>query len=178
MTPWRKLSVRTCALVAACSLSAHAAGIEDSSTPAQVVGLFMQSCMRFVGDASGLRQWAARSGLRLLPEQGQRAFLYGLPGEVFDASSQDSKLVLISQNGGSCSALAESANGAAVISTLEQVMQVSHIDFTVTREGDDAVEKVLHHKEYSASHSGRRWQMLVSIVKGATAGEVMLTANP
>jgi hypothetical protein len=144
----------------------------------QVVGLFMQTCMRFVGNALALRQWAVRSGLQPLPEQGQQEFLYGLPGQVFDASTKDGKLVLISENGGSCSAMAEAADGRDVVTVLERVMTLSHIDFQMTHEDDDSAERVLHHREYTASEGTRQWQMLISTVKGTAAGEVMLTTNP
>jgi hypothetical protein len=134
--------------------------------------------MHFVGDATGLRQWAVRSGLQPLPEEGQQQFLYGLPGEVFDASTKDGKLVLISENGGSCSAMAESANGRDVVAVLERVMRLAHIAFTMTREDDDTTERVLHHREYIASEGTRQWQMLVSTVRGSASGEAMLTTNP
>ncbi len=172
------LPVCTWAL-AAVAQGAPAANPADTNAAAQIVGLFMQSCVRFAGDATGLRAWAAHaSGMQLLPAEAQQAFLYGLPGEVFDASTKAGKLVLISENSGACSAMAESANGPDVVKTLEQVMQQAHIDVTMTREDDDAQEKTLHHREYSASQGNRKWEMLVSTVKGDAPGEVMLTTSP
>jgi hypothetical protein len=144
----------------------------------QVVGLFMQSCVRFALDPAGVRGWALHAGLKLLPPEGQQAFLYGLPGQVFDASTKDGKLVMISENSGACSTMAESASGAAVVKVLEQVMQLAHIDLTMTHEDDDKVEKALHHREYTAASNGRQWEMLVSTVKGTAPGEVMLTTSP
>src|SRR5579863_5456591 len=144
---------------------------------AQVVGLFMQSCVRFAGDPDGLRAWAPKAGMQPLPTQGQQAFLYGLPGVVFDASTKSDKLVVISENEGACSAMSASASGPLVVQTLEQVMQQAHIDFTMTHEDDDQQEKTLHHREYTASQGARHWEMLVSIVKGAAPGEVMLTTS-
>jgi hypothetical protein len=144
---------------------------------AQVVGLFMQSCVRFAGDPDGLRAWAPKAGMQPLPAQGQRAFLYGLPGVVFDASTKSDKLVVISENEGACSAMSESASGPVVVKTLEQGLQQAHIDFTMTHEDDDQQEKTLHHREYTASQGDRRWEMLISVVKGAAPGEVMLTTS-
>lgn len=74
--------------------------------------------------------------------------------------------------------MAELVSGTEVVKVLEQVLQTSHITFTLTREDDDAKEKDLHHREYSASLGTRQWQMLVSTVKGAAPGEVMLTTSP
>lgn len=178
MTWWPIRLLCTGAFLLGTPAGARAADPAAVPADAQVVGLFMQSCMRFVGDALGLRQWAAHSGLQPLPEQGQQAFLYGLPGEVFDASTGDGKLVLISENGGSCSALAEAADGRDVVTVLERVMRLSHIAFTMTHEDDDSAERVLHHREYTASEGTHQWQMLVSTVKGSAKGEVMLTTNP
>jgi hypothetical protein len=149
----------------------------DADAAAQVVGLFMQSCVRFAGDPDGLRAWAPQAGMQPLPAQGQQAFLYGLPGVVFDASTKSDKLVVISENEGACSAMSESASGTLVVKTLEQVMQQAHIDFTMTHEDDDQQEKTLHHREYTASLGDRHWEMLISVVKGATPGEVMLTTS-
>ena len=178
MTRWPIRLLCTGACLVAALVGARAADPVGVPADAQVVGLFMQSCMHFVGDALGLRQWAVRTGLQSLPEEGQQAFLYGLPGQVFDASTSAGKLVLISENGGSCSALAEAADGRDVVTVLERVMSVAHISFTMTHEDDDSAERVLHHREYTASEGPRQWQMLVSTVKGTAMGEVMLTTNP
>jgi hypothetical protein len=148
-----------------------------ADSAAQVVGLFVQSCVRFAGDPSGLRAWAPKAGMQPLPAQGQQAFLYGLPGVVFDASTKSDKLVVISENEGACSAMSESASGPLVVKTLEQVLQQAHIDFTMTHEDDDQQEKTLHHLEYTASQGDRHWQMLISVVKGTAPGEVMLTTS-
>jgi hypothetical protein len=177
MTRWTLLPVCAWALAAAMP-AARADDQAGTQSAAQVVGLFMQSCVRFVGNATGLRAWATQAGLKPLPPEGQQAFLYGLPGQVFDASTSDGKLVVISENSGSCSAMAESASGTTVIKMLEEVMQLSHIDLAMTHEDDDAQEKALHHREYTAALGGHQWEMLVSIVKGTAPGEVMLTTSP
>jgi hypothetical protein len=180
-----RLPIRICALVAvalsarAVVPSARAQDLPGSDAAAQIVGLFLQSCVRFAGDPMGLRDWAVHAGgMRPLPAQGQQAFLNGLPGEVFDASTKAGKLVVISESSGACSAIAESASGTEVVNVLEQVLQLSHINFTMTHEDDDKAETTLHHREYSASQGTREWQMLVSTVKGAAPGEVMLTTTP
>ncbi len=179
MTRRRWLAVFACALaLAGVAAGARAADAGDAETAAQVVGLFMQSCVRFAGDAPGLRQWAVQAGMKPLPALGQQAFLYGLPGQVFDASTKNDKLVLISEDAGACSTTAESASGPEVVKTLEQALQLSHIDFKMSQEDDDKQEKMLHHREYTASLGNRKWDMLVSTVKGADHGEVMLTTSP
>jgi hypothetical protein len=143
----------------------------------QVAGLFMQSCIQFAGDREGLRGWANKTGLTSLPAEAQKRFLYGLPGVVFDASNAAGKFVLISEDGGSCSVIAATASGPGAITDLEQDMAAASITFRVTRDQPDSQEKALEHREYTASRGEREWRLLVSTVKNAAGGQVMLTAN-
>ncbi|MEJ0019164.1 MAG: hypothetical protein WDN25_21955 [Acetobacteraceae bacterium] len=175
----RRVCIGISALAGIAILGA-AARADDAQTVAaakQVAGLFMQSCIQFAGDKKGLRDWAKKTGLKELPADVQEHFLYGLPGVVFDASTRAGKFVLISEEGGSCSALAEMAIGAVVISDLEKDMNEAKIAFKVTAEKGDAEEKALRHREYQASQGQREWLLLVSIVKDPTGGQAMLTAN-
>jgi hypothetical protein len=143
----------------------------------QVAGLVMQSCLTFAGDKAALREWAKKTGLKELPANVQDRFLYGLPGVVFDASNKDGKFVLVSEDGGSCSVVAETASGTGVIADLEQDLNEAKIAFKVTAEKADATEKSLQHREYLASQGQQQWLLLVSTVKDPAGGQAMLTAN-
>jgi hypothetical protein len=143
----------------------------------QVAGLFMQSCIQFSGDKEGLRGWANKTGLTQLPAEAQQRFLYGLSGAVFDASNATGKFVLISEDGGSCSVVAQSASGSAAVTDLEQDMTAASIAFRVTSDQPDSQEKALEHREYMASRGERQWRLLVSTVTNVASGQVMLTAN-
>jgi hypothetical protein len=143
----------------------------------QVAGLFMQSCVKFAGDRQALRDWARHIGLQELPTDVQERFLYGLPGVVFDASNKAGKFVLVSEDGGSCSAIAEMASGPRVITDLENDMNEAKITFKVTAEKSDAEEDALRHREYLASQGKREWLLLISTVSDAAGGQAMLTAN-
>ena len=68
----------------------------------------MQSCLEYAGDKDGLREWAKKDDLTGTAAQAQDQFLHGLPGIVFDASNRAGKFVLVSEDGGSCSVIAES----------------------------------------------------------------------
>jgi hypothetical protein len=146
-------------------------------TAKQAAGLFMQSCIQFAGNKDGVRDWARKTGLKELPPAVQDRFLYGLPGVVFDASNKDGKFVLVSEDGGSCSVVAEMASGDALISNLEQDLKEAKISFKMTAEKPDTEEKSLNHREYQASQGDRSWLLLVSTVKDPAGGQVMLTAN-
>ena len=170
--------IGTTALAGALALTAPARAEDPPQAAAkQVAGLFMQSCLQFAGDKEGLRDWAKKTGLKRVPADIQDRFLYGLPGMVFDASNKDGKFVLVSEDGGSCSAIAEMAIGTVVIADLEKDMNDAKITFKVTSEKADTEEKVLHHREYQASQGQREWLLLVSTVKDPAGGQAMLTAN-
>ena len=167
------------ALAALVALTAPARADDATKVAAkQVAGLFIQSCMQFTGDKTGLRDWAKRTGLKELPPDVQEHFLYGLPGVVFDATNKDGKFVLVSEDGGSCSAMAERAIGTQVVTDLEQFMNDAKITFKVTAEKGDAEERALKHREYIASRGQREWLLLISTVKDPAGGQAMLTANP
>jgi hypothetical protein len=170
------LGVATLAAWAACAMPARADGPPDVNAK-QVAGLFMQSCIQFAGDKDGLRNWARQTSLKELPRETADQFLYGLPGVVFDATNKDGKFVLVSEDGGSCSAIAETASGTSVITDLEQDLNAAKIVFKVTGEKNDAEERALKHREYLATQGDRQWLLLVSTVKDANGGQAMLTAN-
>ena len=89
--------------------------------------------LQFAGDKDALRDWAKKHRpARSCRRRRQDHFLYGLPGMVFDASNKDGKFVLVSEDGGSCSAVAETASGPAVIADLEQDLNEAKITFKVT----------------------------------------------
>jgi hypothetical protein len=144
----------------------------------QLAGLFMQSCMRFAGDRSGVRDWAHRTGLADVPEPARVAFLHGASGMAFDASNTNGKFVLISDDAGGCSAVAEMANGPAVFDALEAAMRQAGIGFTLGREVADPEEKQLQHREYTASQGTRTWRIVAGTVRDQQGGQAMLTANP
>jgi len=171
-----RLGVMTFATWAAVAVPAHADNAPDVNAR-QVAGLFMQSCVQFAGDKVALRNWARNTGLNELPKQVADGFLYGLPGIVFDASNKDGKFVLVSEDGGSCSAIAETATGTSVVTNLEQDLNEAKITFKITAEKNDSEERALKHREYVATQGDREWLLMVSTVKDASGGQAMLTAN-
>jgi hypothetical protein len=144
----------------------------------QLAGLFMQSCVQFVGNRTGLRDWAHRTGLADLPEPARAAFLHGAPGMVFDASNASGKFVLISDDAGGCSAIAALANGPALFGALEDDLRQTGIGFKLRREDDDPEEKRLQHREYAAWQGSQKWRIVAGTVRDRQGGQAMLTANP
>jgi hypothetical protein len=156
-------------------LLVHAAPADNAN---QLAGLFMQSCVQFAGDRAGLRDWARRIGLAEVPEPARAAFLHESSGVVFDASNQLGKFVVISDDAGGCSAVAEMADGPAVIAALEADLRQAGIAFRQGRDTDDPQESRLVHREYAASLGARTWRIVVGTVRDRQGGQAMLTANP
>jgi len=125
-----------------------------------------------------LRAWAVRTGLPAVPEPARAAFLHGAPGQVFDASSDAGKFVLVSSDDGLCSAVAEQAIQQPSIEALEVALRQTGIAFRLVIERDDGALPAIHDREYLATRSGRSWRILLATVNGDKAGEVMLTAAP
>ena len=156
--------------------SAPGAAARDPA--AQAAGLFMQSCVRFAAQPGALRRWVASKHLARVPAPYANDFLYGLPGVVYDATTPAGKLVLVSQDGGSCSVVAENAQGKLLLDRLDADLKSAGIAYKVTADGPDPLEKDLRNRAYDAAAGDRKWLMLVSTVNDPAGGEAMLTTNP
>lgn len=168
-----------CWLLAVTGSPARAAdGNQGQDNARQVVNLFLKSCIEFQGNRDGLRAWATKSGLPELRDAAADAFLYGLPGAVYDATSKGTRLVLISEDNGSCSTFAQLVDGPTVLQDLERILIESRVKLTVVGDKPDRKENKLQHREYTASGTKQEWQMLISTVDDPAGGEAMLTANP
>ncbi|HVB66279.1 MAG TPA: hypothetical protein VNE67_00295 [Acetobacteraceae bacterium] len=153
-------------------------GTASHDPAAQAAGLFMQSCVRFAAQPAALRSWVASKNLARLPAPYANDFLYGLPGRVYDATTPAGKLVLVSQDGGSCSVVAENAQGKALLDRLDADLKSAGIAYKITADGPDPLEKDLRNRAYDAAAGDRKWLMLVSTVSDPAGGEAMLTTNP
>jgi hypothetical protein len=143
-----------------------------------LVGLFIQGCMPFAGNPAALRDWAARTGVPAVPEQARVAFLHGAPGQVFDGSTPDGKLVLVSSDDGICSVATDMAVQKAAADALEAAFRQAGVAFRLAIERDDRHIPNIHDREYLATKDGRGWRILLATVKDDKGGEAMLTAAP
>jgi hypothetical protein len=134
--------------------------------------------MQFAGDAPALRQWAQHNGLPPVPEKARLAFLRGVPGQVFDGSAAEGRLVLISADAGTCSAATEKATQQAVSDAIEAGFRQAGLTFTLVAEQDDTLLSAIHDREYRVTKGNRAWQVLSATVNGDKGGQAMLTAAP
>ena len=144
----------------------------------QLAGLFIQGCVPFAGNPSALRTWAKRTGLPAVPEQARAAFLHGAPGQVFDGTTADGKLVLLSSDDGLCSVVADRSERQAAADALEAGLRQAGVVFRLVIERDDSHLPAIHDREYLATKDGRGWRILLATAKDDRGGEAMLTAAP
>jgi hypothetical protein len=164
------------AVLLAVSLLAPVAA--HAGAPEELVGLFVQGCLPFAGDAAALRDWAKRTGLQPVPEQARTAFLNGAPGQAFDGSTAEVKLALVSSDDGLCSAVTDKATQQTVTDALEAGLRQAGLAFRMVIEREDAHVGDIHNREYLATRDKRGWRILAATVKGDKGGEAMLTAGP
>jgi hypothetical protein len=155
-----------------------APGVAHAGAADELVGLFIQGCLPFAGNASALRDWAKRTGLPAVAEPARAAFLHGAPGQAFDASAAEAKLVLVSSDDGICSTVTDQATRQAVGDALEAGFRQAGLNFRLVIERDDAKVGAIHDREYLAAKDGRGWRILAATVKDDRGGEAMLTGAP
>ena len=125
-----------------------------------------------------MRDWAAKIGLPLLPEQARSTFLHGAPGQAFDASTAGVKLVLLSSDDGLCSALTNQVTGQQVTDALESGFRQAGLTFRLAIDRDDPRIGAIHDREYLAAKDQRAWRILAATLKDEKGGEAMLTGAP
>jgi hypothetical protein len=144
----------------------------------QLVGLFVQGCLPFVGNPAALRAWARRTGLPAVPDQARVAFLHGAPGRVFDGTAAGAKLVLVSSDDGLCSIATDHVTRQAVDDALEAGLRQAGLRFRLVIDREDARINAIHDREYLAAKDKLGWRILAATVNGDKGGEAMLTAGP
>jgi hypothetical protein len=142
----------------------------------QVVGLFGATCLHFAGDVAGLRGFLSQQKAPQMPQQARDAFLAGRRGQAFDVSYQNVRLALVSLDDGGCEAVADQANPAEVLSTLQQAAQENQIVLTPLGGQPDKRGSGIQHSAYSATLAGRMMHVLVSTAP--TAPQAVLTLAP
>jgi hypothetical protein len=144
--------------------------------PSQLVGLFVQGCMPFAGNAKALRGWAEQTGLPALPDKVAAVFLHGAPGVAFDGSNGLGKFVLVSSDDGLCSVVTDKVSEPALRDALEAGLTKAGLAFRLVIERDDKNVSAIHDREYLAAKGKTGWRVLMAAVKDGE-GEGMLTAG-
>ena len=171
-------SILSAAAVLAWATAVAAPGGPVQDNGGQAVSLFMQSCVRFPTDRTGLQAWIKQAGYPEVPAEHADEFLNGLPGAAYDASGGSLSLVIVAQDSGSCSVVADRASGAGLVQELDRSLHGANIAFTATDDPPDPQTADLNNREYTVPGQDGAWHMLVSTAKDPAGGAALLTTNP
>jgi hypothetical protein len=137
-----KTFVASVALAATVSVACGQAPDPQVEGARQVVGLFASTCIRFAGNVAGLRVFMTERHVPELTSDGRAIFLRGRHGVGFDATNKVTRLALISEDNGVCSAFADRADKMRSVELIEAVVKRQGI--AVTKRSD---------QESGAAHS-------------------------
>lgn len=163
--------------IAFCGTS-QAQGIGDR----QGAGLFVQSCIKFAGQAPALRSWAAERHLPPSPEPMASELKRRDPGaSVFVASSPGVQMALISLDNGVCRILMQHGDADRVEGAVFDALAKAGVGNALIRQeerGGPAAKMRL----YKANFARQRywsWSVVSKEVPGLASGitEVTLTAE-
>jgi hypothetical protein len=129
----------------------------------QAVGLFEHSCMDFAGFAGNLRIWVEGHHLSELPPNRAAQFLMNAPGKVYDASTRDGRLMLVSRDSGTCMVTMQFGDKDAVDAALQGVFRTGN--YIVTRVSDQT------------SPDGKAKQTLDLVTLGKRAWHISTTTH-
>ncbi len=163
-------------LVSASAAAAQPLQVQDAA--GQAVSLFMRSCVRFPSDRVALQAWIKQAGYPEVPADHADEFLNGLPGAAYDASGGTLSLVIVSQDSGSCSVVADHASGPGLVQELDRSLHAANITFTAADDPPDPHTADLNNREYTVPGQDGAWHMLISTAKNPAGGAALLTTNP
>jgi hypothetical protein len=131
-----------------------------NSQSAQAVGLFIQTCIPFSEDASGLRKWATDRQLSRLSGELATAFLGDVgKGQAFSASNSTGRYVLLSYDNGTCRVVAEQGDMQVAEGVLLAYLSTHGFAVTPSRseQRSGAAQKI-----YIVTARDRHWTLSVT----------------
>lgn len=152
------------------------------SDSGQVVGLFQQACIKYVGNRPGLRSWISAHRLPKLPSSQAAGFLGSIgSGEVFGASNVSGKHVLLSYDDGACAVMALSGDAADIQQTMLSLLRregATVLLLPVQSKPDGSSSQAL----FKAEFGNRAWQISITSKphgdRPSLAQEIILLATP
>ncbi len=169
---------------ALCSIAALIAFVEvsDAQTPAamegakQVAGLFASTCVRFAGNPIDLRNFMKDRHVPELNPQGRSIFLRDHVGVGFDTTNRVTRLALVSEDNGLCSAFAAQADAAQATSLIEAAAKAQGLNLVRTgqKETDGA-----HSTVYEVNIKDRPYKLVLSSNPLSDASvQIAITLSP
>ncbi len=97
-----------------------ALGVDSTREAARLIDLFDQTCLLHAGDAQGLRE--ASRGMHAMTGEAA-AHLLVRPGTVYDASTKDGHLAVLSFDDGMCGTVADDVDAGSLLADFAAEMK-------------------------------------------------------
>ena len=166
-------------LVLAGSLAAQPARAADRAR--EVVGLFVQSCLKHVADPVDLLDWIAQTPqLRKFPAQQAQAFLDGKKGDVWSAENKAGLFALVLFDDNTCTVFAQQASADQVSLVFSEYVRRKGLPLNKIGDKRDYVRGIDEREETWRTHSGDlRYEVKVVTSKSPRAdAQAVLTTLP
>jgi len=163
----------------AAALPARAAGPSDQAKEA--VGLFVQSCLKYVEDPADLRDWiSATPQLRQFPQQQAQAFLEGKRGEVWSAENDAGLFALVVFADNTCSVIAQQASADQVSLVFSEYVRRKGLPLDKIGDKKEYVRGIDEREETYRSNDGRiLYEISIMTSKSPRAdAQAVLTTRP
>jgi hypothetical protein len=167
------------ALMAAVAATPSPAQAADQAR--EVVGLFVQSCLKHVGESRDLQEWiAATPQLRKFAPEAAQSFLEGKKGEVWSAENKAGLFALVLFADDSCTVLAQQASADQVSLVFAEYVRRKGLPLNKVGDKKEFVRGIDERKETWRSHGdGKRYEVVLVTSKSQRAdAQAVLTILP
>lgn len=146
----------------------------------EAVGLFAQSCLKYVDDPEELRAWiAATPQLRKFPREQSEAFLEGGRGEVWSAENDSGLYALVLTHDNTCTVMAQQASADQVSLVFSEYVRRKGLPLNKVGDRKDFVRGIDKREETWRSSGGLRYEVVLITSKSLRAEvQAVLTTRP
>lgn len=172
--------VLVAALVLACAVSASPARAAPDQAR-EAVGLFVQSCLKYVEDPADLQAWIrATPQLRKFPAREADAFLGGERGDVWSAENDAGLFALVVYADDSCSVIAQQASADQVSLVFEDYVRRKGLPLNRIGDKKSFVRGIDQREEtWRTSGGDFPYEVMVTTSKSPRAdAQAILTTHP
>ncbi|WP_420347223.1 NMCC_0638 family (lipo)protein [Pelagibius sp.] len=147
----------------------------------EAVGLFVQSCLRYVEDSGDLRAWIDETPqLRKFAPRQAQAFLDGRRGDVWSAANDSGLFALVLFNDDTCTVMAQQASADQVSLVFSEYVRRKNLPLDKVGDRREFVRSIDQREETYRSSDGRILYEVVLITSKSPRAEVqaVLTTRP
>jgi hypothetical protein len=147
----------------------------------EAVGLFVQSCLKYVEDVRELRDWIrATPQLRQFPPQQAQAFLEGERGEVWSAENDAGLFALVLFADSTCSVIAQQASADQVSLVFSEYVRRKGLPLDKISDRREYIRSIDQREEIYRSNSSRMLYEVVLITSKSPRADAqaILTTRP